>query len=222
MFGTSWKSLNFLSFGCASLSSNSLVMPSNHRCEPEVRAVLLAPLLVSNEKPAQKGKSKHTEIKVWCLMQHAVNHPDIWKYNRVMSSSLGECSMQHQGRKRRLRHKYLFVPQRYPLLLRGKKQLAGWKVCPTLKQWSSVGILPFLEFFLGFSKAPAAATEQRLNLCVCQLGHKRDVNTQPSALDRFMLMHYALRHRGRPKLFHPNTFIHLHQLNVIFKNINNL
>ena len=29
--------------------------------------------------------------------------------------------------------------------------------------------LPFLEFFLGYSKAPTAATEQRLNLGVCPL-----------------------------------------------------
>ena len=33
----------------------------------------------------------------------------------------------------------------------------------------SSSLLPFLEFVLGYSKVPMAASEQRLNLCVCPL-----------------------------------------------------
>ena len=60
-------------------------------------------------------------------------------------------------------------------------------------------LLPFLEFVLEYSKAPMAATEQRLNLnvCVCPLWHRRDANTWPSALVWFTPTRYALRHRGK-------------------------
>ena len=46
---------------------------------------------------------------------------------------------------------------------------------------------------MGYSKAPTAATEQRLNQCVCPLRHRRDANTRHSALDWFIPMRY----RGR-------------------------
>ena len=52
-------------------------------------------------------------------------------------------------------------------------------------------LLPLLEFVSRYSKAPTAATEQCLDLCVCQLKHKRDVNKRPSALVWFMPTHCA-------------------------------
>ena len=56
-------------------------------------------------------------------------------------------------------------------------------------------LLPFLEFFLGYSEAPAASTEQRLKpMClpsVTQVGHKH-------ATQYIRLVHTdTLCHRGR-------------------------
>ena len=61
-------------------------------------------------------------------------------------------------------------------------------------------LLPVLDFFLGYSKAPAEAEEQRLNLCVCPLWHKGGANTRHSVLDWYTLTRYALCHRGRLSL----------------------
>ena len=60
---------------------------------------------------------------------------------------------------------------------------------------------------LGYSKAPMAAREQRLNLCVCSLWHRQDSNTRPSALDLFMRTCYALRHRGTYIVNHINWIL---------------
>ena len=46
-----------------------------------------------------------------------------------------------------------------------------------------------MEFVLGYSKAPTAASEQRMNLCVYLLWRRR---TWPSALDWFMPTRYPL------------------------------
>ena len=59
----------------------------------------------------------------------------------------------------------------------------------------SSSVLPFLEFFLGYSKVPLTADEQHLNLCVCPLRHKQGTNTQCSVLDWYTPTRYPLRHR---------------------------
>ena len=43
-----------------------------------------------------------------------------------------------------------------------------------------------------YSKVPTAATKQQLNLGVCLIWHKRDVNTQPFALGWFTPAYYTL------------------------------
>ena len=58
-------------------------------------------------------------------------------------------------------------------------------------------LLPFLEFVLGYLKAPTTATEQHLNLCVYPLWHGRDVNMRPSLVHVNMLCIPPHRARGR-------------------------
>ena len=70
------------------------------------------------------------------------------------------------------------------------------KVKNKVKYPVTFSLLPSLEFFLRYSKAPAAADEQHLNLCVCTLRHKRSANTQHSVLVWFTSTLYTLRHRG--------------------------
>ena len=48
---------------------------------------------------------------------------------------------------------------------------------PFKVQYLSFSLLPFLTFFLGYSKAPTSATEQRLNLCLPTILQKRGANT---------------------------------------------
>ena len=55
---------------------------------------------------------------------------------------------------------------------------------------------------MGYSKAPTAADEQRPNLCVCPLRHKRGENMRRSVLDSYTPTRYALRHRGNAKSPH--------------------
>ena len=64
---------------------------------------------------------------------------------------------------------------------------------------NNVTLLLFLEFFLWYSKAPMAATEQHLNLCVCPLWHRWDMNTRPSALVWFTSTHYTFIYKLWPQ-----------------------
>ena len=58
--------------------------------------------------------------------------------------------------------------------------------------WINFTLLPFVEFVMGYSKDPAVTTEQHLNLCFCQLWHRRDMNRRPS--DQTRSCGYAVHH----------------------------
>ena len=58
-------------------------------------------------------------------------------------------------------------------------------------------LLPVLEFFFGYFKAPRQLTSNAWIEPVCQLWYKRGANTRCSVLDWYTLTRYTLHHRGR-------------------------